>query len=165
MKAIFAGTFDPFTTGHRDIVLRAARTFGDVTVAVAENTGKNTAPIKDRVDIAEESVRDIAGATVTPFSGLLSDFVKAQGDCILVRGVRNTRDLEYERDHCRIYASLCGVDAALFCTTQGFEHVSSTAVRELAALGGALDGYVVRDAMQRVISVYGKNGLPTRSKK
>ncbi|MDE6401002.1 MAG: pantetheine-phosphate adenylyltransferase [Clostridiales bacterium] len=156
MKAIFAGTFDPFTTGHRDIAERALSVFGNVTVAVANDTGKTAQPIDVRLAIAKDATSDLSGVAVEPFSGLLSDYLAAQGDCVIVRGVRNTRDMEYERDHVRIYKSLCGKDAVLFITSAEYEHVSSTVVRQLAALGGTLDGYVAERTAATVAKYYGK---------
>ena len=150
MKAIFAGTFDPFTLGHKDITERAAHVFGDVVVAVAEDTGKNSMPLDIRLKIAEQAIRGIKGASVTPFKGLLSEFAKGQGECVLVRGIRNSRDMEYEREHARIYRSAA------------YEHVSSTAVRELAALGGELSGYVApntEDIIKKTYAVRNKGEL------
>ena len=156
MKAIFAGTFDPFTAGHRDIAQRAAGVFGNVTVAVASDTGKTAQPLDVRLKIATESIADINCATAEAFSGLLSDYLSAKGDCVIVRGVRNARDADYERDLVRVYKSLCGKDAVLFITSADFEHVSSTVVRQLAALGGSLDGYVASSAASTVALYYGK---------
>ncbi len=156
MKAIFAGAFDPFTLGHRDICERASRIFGNVTVAVAESTGKNTVSLEKRVDIARLSVDGIAGVDVEPFRGLLSDYIKKSGECVLVRGVRGTNDFEYERDRLRVYSSLCGADAVLLVTKPELEHVSSTVVRELAALGSPLDGYAAAKAKDVIKSVYRK---------
>lgn len=156
MQAIFAGTFDPFTAGHRDIAERALRIFGAVTIAVAEDTGKITVPLSERVKIAELSVSDLKNIDVAPFKGLLSDFVAARGECVLIRGVRNARDYDYERDLCRVYKSMCGVDAVHLVASPEFGHVSSTVVRELAALGNVPHGYVVDNAYSAVMSVYGK---------
>ena len=156
MKAIFAGTFDPFTAGHRDITKRALAVFGDVTVAVASDTGKTARPLDVRLNIAETATADLNGVTVETFSGLLSDYLAKLGDCVIVRGVRNSRDAEYERDLVRVYRSLCGKDAVFFATSAEFEHVSSTTVRQLAELGGALDGYVVPCTVQAIIKHYGK---------
>ncbi|MCM1367297.1 MAG: adenylyltransferase/cytidyltransferase family protein [Roseburia sp.] len=159
MKAIFAGTFDPFTTGHRNVAERALSVFGALTIAVAADTGKKTASLSDRVKIAELSVPGLCGVEVVPFSGLLSDFVVASVNsgekCVLVRGIRNTRDFEYERELCSVYRSLCGVDAAHFFTLPELMHVSSTTVRELAALGNIPNGYVVADAYSAVCDIYG----------
>lgn len=157
MKAIVAGTFDPFTSGHMDIVKRACAVFGEVTVAVAADTGKNALALEERVRIAKVATCDLSGVSVEPFFGLLSEYLTASGDCVLVRGVRNSIDMEYERDHARIYRSLCGKDAVCFITSAEYEHVSSTVVRELAALGSPLKGYAVPQTEQLIKQLYGKS--------
>ncbi|MCH5165159.1 MAG: pantetheine-phosphate adenylyltransferase [Clostridiales bacterium] len=156
MKAILAGTFDPFTIGHRDLVLRTLGVFGGVTIAVAADTEKNPAPVDVRVDIAKAATADLSGVTVERFDGLLSDYIKTKGDCVLVRGIRNSRDSEYERDHARIYKSLCGVDMVCFMTSAEYEHISSTVVRTLASLGCELDGYIVPQTTDIIKDYYGK---------
>lgn len=158
MKAIIAGTFDPFTAGHRDLAERALDIFGDVTIAVASDTGKRAAPLAVRVNIAELSVSDLRGVKVTPFNGLLSDYLTACGQCVLVRGVRNVKDFEYERELAAVYRSLCGKDCVLLATAPELGHVSSTVVRELAALSvtDKLAAYVVPAALDGVLAQYGK---------
>ncbi|MDE6029644.1 MAG: pantetheine-phosphate adenylyltransferase [Clostridiales bacterium] len=156
MKAIFAGTFDPFTLGHRNIVERAAKLFDSVIIAVADDTGKNTAPLAVRTEIAAAAVAGIANATVESFSGLLTDYVASKGDCVLVRGVRNSNDLEYERDLTAVYKSLCGVESVILITDAAYGHISSTVVRTVAALGGAVSGYVVPSTEKQILQVYRK---------
>ena len=156
MKAIFAGTFDPFTLGHRNIVERVAKLFDGVIIAVSDDTGKNTAPLSLRTDIVECAVADMSNVTVESFCGLLSDYVAKQGDCVLVRGVRNGNDLEYERDLTAVYKSLCGVESIVLITDAAYGHVSSTVVRTVAALGGNIDGYVVTCTAKQITQVYGK---------
>lgn len=157
MKAIFAGTFDPFTLGHRNIVERAAKLFDGVIIAVADDTGKNTVPLSVRTEIVKSAVADIANITVESFSGLLSDYAANKGDCVLVRGVRNSNDLEYERDLTAVYKSLCGVESVVIITDPVYGHVSSTVVRTIAALGGDITGYVVPSTAKQITEVYGKN--------
>ncbi len=155
MRAIFAGAFDPFTAGHVNIIKRAAALFDSVTVAVADDTGKNTAPVYVRVDIAKRSTAGIDNATVSAFHGLLSDFVKCFDEpVVLVRGIRNGRDAEYERDLSRVYKSLCGVDTVFLQADADSEHISSTVVRELAKLRAPLDGYVANGAIETVTEIY-----------
>lgn len=156
MEAIVAGTFDPFTAGHCDIVTRAAALFDRVTVAVALETGKNCAPSEDRVRIVEASIGGLGNVEVVPFGGLLCDFVKSRrGKKVLVRGIRGVRDFEYERDLSRVYAHSCGVESVFLCSSPNVEYISSTLVRELARLDAPLDGYVADGAVEYVKRLYG----------
>ncbi len=158
MKAVLAGTFDPFTDGHRDLVLRASALFGGVIVAVADDTGKNTARLDDRLEIAKLSVSDIPSAEVTAFSGLLSEFLKKNAPCVLVRGLRGVCDAEYERDLCRVYGSLCDAECVYLFSSAEKEHVSSTVVRSLASLNADLSGYVSPRACDKIKKIYGCAG-------
>lgn len=155
MKAIIVGTFDPFTIGHRDIAERTLKIFGNVTVAVAEDTGKAPAPIETRLEIARRSMRDLDGAVVESYSGLTSEYLKSMDErVVLVRGIRNSRDMEYERDHARIYKSLCGAEVVCLLTAAEYQHISSTVVRQLARLHSPLDEYVVESAKELISKVY-----------
>lgn len=154
--AIYAGTFDPFTSGHRDIAERALGVFGRLVVAVAADTGKNAAPLVDRVRIAELSLDGLCGVTVVPFEGLLTDFAAAEENAVIVRGIRNAGDLEYERGLCRIYKSLANVECVFLDADAKYGHVSSTAVRQLAALGAPLVGYVQDVAAAEIKRIYAK---------
>lgn len=154
MKAIFAGTFDPFTLGHRSITERALALFGNVTIAVASDTGKNTVSLLERAEIARVATFGLRGIKIEPFSGLLSEYLAANGECVLVRGVRGMRDTEYERDLSRVYKSLCGKDTVFFMTDAPYEHISSTVVRELVKLGGDISGYVVPQSAELIKKLY-----------
>lgn len=156
MKAIFAGTFDPFTLGHRNIVERAASLFDGVIVAVANYTGKITAPIDVRTEIAKAATGDIHGVQVESFDGLLTDFAKSKGECVLIRGVRNALDLEYERGLTEVYRSLGGIESLILITDAKFGHISSSVVRDIATLGGDVSGYIVPCTMQKIAEIYGK---------
>ncbi len=158
MRAIFAGTFDPFTTGHADIVKRSAACFSEVVVAVAADCAKSAAPVTVRAEIAELAVKELKldNVKVLPFCGLLTDFADSLGGGVLVRGVRNGRDLDYESELCGVYRSLNGIDAVVFITLPELSHVSSTAVRQLTALGAPLDGYVMSETEDYIRAVYGR---------
>ena len=159
MKAIFAGTFDPFTSGHADIVKRSASCFAEVVVAVADDCAKSAAPVAVRAEIAEIAVRNLKldNVTVMPFCGLLTDFAEELGgDVVFIRGVRNGRDFEYEQELIGVYKSLNRFDAVLFVTSGELMHVSSSAVRQLASIGAPLDGYVESGTEEYIRAVYGK---------
>ncbi len=158
MRAIFAGTFDPFTAGHADIVKRCATCFSEVVVAVAADCNKSAAPVTVRAEIVELAVNELKldNVKVMQFCGLLTDFADSIGGGVLVRGIRNGHDLDYERELCGVYKSLNGIDAVVFITSPELSHVSSTVVRQLAALGAPLDGYVLNGTQDYIRAVYGK---------
>ena len=155
MKAVLAGTFDPFTAGHRELAVRASNIFDGVTVAVAADTGKTTAAIEDRLKIAKASVSDVKNVNVVPFNGLLTRFLDDNAPCVLLRGLRGVRDTEYERDLCRIYKGECSAECVYLFSSAELEHVSSTVVRQLAMLGGDVKSYVSPAAIDIIKKVYG----------
>lgn len=154
-KAIFAGSFDPFTIGHADIACRAAKVCSELIVAVAKDTGKkNAAPLEKRVEIAKLAVRDIENVRVVAFSGLLTDFAKAEKADCFIRGLRTFFDFEYEKGLAEVYRRTGGFDSLFLLSSADVSHVSSTLVRELAALGGDLKGFVSPACEELVKKVY-----------
>lgn len=158
MKAILSGAFDPFTLGHRDIAERAARLYDRVVIAVAEDTGKTTADLATRQKIAQLSVQGIQNAEVVAFSGLLPDFLKANMPCVSLRGLRGGSDLQYERDLCEVYGSLCDTECVYLFADPAKQHISSSVVRRLARLDADLTGYVYKSAIDTVKKHYGTTG-------
>lgn len=154
--AVFAGTFDPFTTGHYEIVARAKACFDRIVVAVATDTGKRTtASDKQRLALAAKAVGSLPGVQVQDFSGLLTDFVATCNTNVLVRGLRNATDFAYERDLLAVYRSQKpDIEAVYFMTDGACAHVSGSTVRQLAALGGDLSAYVPASILRDVIKIY-----------
>ena len=95
--AVYPGTFDPFTNGHRDLVQRAATNiFDKVYICVVENSNKNTVfSLEERVDLAKKSLENIENIEVIPFSGLLVDFATKLNAKVILRGLRVVSDFEY----------------------------------------------------------------------
>lgn len=142
-KAVFAGSFDPFTLGHKDIVLRATSLFDKVIVAVADHTGKNSNALEIRKKIVEQSLEDVANVSITQFSGLLTDFMRKLDVDVLVRGVRSAADYDYERSLMEVYRSLNpNIEFVLLPAKAELAHISSSVVRELCKMNGNLGGYV-----------------------
>lgn len=158
MKAIIAGAFDPFTLGHYNIVKRAVAVLGEAIIAVAEDTGKNVVDIETRTKIVSKSIENLQGVSVATFNGLLSEFLKSNMPCVLVRGLRGVRDCEYERDLSRVYGSQCDCECVYLIADGKTEHISSTVVRQLAELDAPLDGYVCDNVKNIVKAVYCRRG-------
>lgn len=153
-KAIFAGSFDPFTLGHKDIVMRASKMFDEIVVAIALDTGKNSHDINARKQIVLKSL-NVDNVKIETFKGLLTDFMRENGINFLVRGVRNAEDYDYEKNLMSVYRSLMpDIEIVLFPSKPELNHISSSVVRELCLLNARLDGYVDTKAEKYVRSLY-----------
>lgn len=141
--AVYPGTFDPITLGHEDIVRRAANLFDQVIVAVAGSTSKQTLfSLQERVALAE-SVFHGDNIRVVGFDGLLMQFVQAQGEQMVIRGLRAASDFEYEFQLAGMNRKLYPKLETLFMTpAEEFMFISSSLVREVARLGGDVNQFV-----------------------
>ena len=141
---IYPGTFDPITTGHCDLVMRAARLFKRVVVAVAESTAKQTIfSLSTRVALAKDALGGIDGVEVCGFAGLLIDFAEDQDASVILRGLRAVSDFEYEFQLASMNRRLAPTIETLFLTpAEQYAYVSSSLVREIARLGGDVSPFV-----------------------
>ncbi|MFC1237522.1 pantetheine-phosphate adenylyltransferase [Vibrio sp. F74] len=141
---LYPGTFDPVTNGHMDIIIRAAKMFDLVTVAVAYSPSKKTMfSLEERVSMLQESVKELNNVSVEGFSGLLVDFAKQKKANLLIRGLRTTVDFEYEFGLTNMYRKLLPDLESIFLTpAEEFAFLSSTIVREVAIHGGDIDQFV-----------------------
>ena len=143
-NAVYPGTFDPITTGHQDLVRRAAGIFDRVIVAIAANTHK--APLfslEKRVELARRVLADLANVEVHGYSGLTVDFARQYQDAVIVRGLRAVSDFEFEFQLANMSRHLDRSFETVFLTPQEqFTFISSTLVREIAVLGGDVSQFV-----------------------
>jgi pantetheine-phosphate adenylyltransferase len=142
--AVYSGTFDPLTLGHEDVVRRSAQLFDQVVIAVAVAHHKKTLfSLDERLAMAQEVAGSLPGVRVLPFTGLLRDFVVAQGARAIVRGIRSVTDYDYETQMAGMNRYLAPeVDTVFLNTSAPYQHISSTLVREIATLGGDVSGLV-----------------------
>ena len=142
--AVYPGTFDPITLGHEDVVYRAAQMFDKVVVAVAAAHHKKTLfTLDERLTLAKEVTQDFGNVEVVSFTGLLCDFVHSQGARVIVRGLRSVTDYDYETQMAGMNRHLAPeVDTIFLHTSASVQHISSTLVREISALGGKVEGLV-----------------------
>lgn len=153
-KAIYAGTFDPMTLGHLDVVERAAKIFPELIVAVAAVTGKNTQFTQDeRVELVQLSVRNMPRVVVEAFDGLLVNYAHEQGVDVIIRGLRAFSDFEYEFQMALTNRRLApDLETLFLMPKQETSYLSSTNIRQVAALGGDVSEFVpaaVCDALKR----------------
>ena len=142
--AVFPGSFDPLTNGHLDLINRATRLFDRVIVAVLRNPGKDPLfNLNDRIAILNEVFTGRGDVEVSAFEGLLVEFLKARGASVVIRGIRSAADLDYER-HMALtnHHMFPAADTVLLLPAAEFGHISSSLVREIAALGGSVRGLV-----------------------
>lgn len=144
MKALYAGSFDPFTNGHLDISMRAFKTFGNLTIGIGVNKEKKCflSPEERESGIKRLFSNLAVEVDVVTFSGLTVDFAKKIGAGILVRGLRNQIDFEAEKNLAEINKSLSGIDTAFFLSPPELSFVSSSMVREMIEFGVNVDKYV-----------------------
>ena len=155
--AVVPGSFDPVTLGHLDIIERAAGVFDAVHVVVVHNPGKQAMlPIAQRVALIEQAVADRAlpsSILVTSWSvGLLVDYCTDVGASVLVKGVRSQVDVAYETPMAIVNRNLAGIETVFMLTDPAHAHVSSSLVRQVAALGGDVAPYVPRAVAEFLLS-------------
>ena len=143
-RVLYPGTFDPITKGHGDLVERAARIFDEVVIAVAASPKKNPLfPLEQRVELARAVTAHLPNVRVVGFSSLLAHFVKEQEANVLLRGLRAVSDFEYEFQLANMNRQLAPDVESLFLTpSEKYSFISSTLVREIAALGGDISTFV-----------------------
>jgi len=158
-SAIYPGTFDPVTLGHEDLIIRAARIFGRVTVAVARDASGKEAIFStdERVELIREVVRDLDGIEVEVFDGLLVDYLRDRPESVLVRGLRAFSDFEYEFQMALMNRKMSPeVETLFLMTKEDFSYVSSSLVREVARLGGEVSHFVSPQVAEALAGKFGR---------
>lgn len=143
--AVYAGTFDPITMGHVDVIERAATLFEEVIVAIAINN-KNKSPmfsLDERVTLTQTVLAHLGNVRVSGFDTLLLQFAKEQGANILLRGMRAVADFDYEFQLASMNRFLNPTIETMFLMpSEKYMYISSSLVREIATLGGDVKGLV-----------------------
>jgi len=155
--AVYAGSFDPITLGHVDIVRRGATLFDEVIVAVGQNPAKRyTFDLAERIRIIEDALSDVANVRVDSFDGLLVDYCRKVDARVILRGLRAVTDFEFE-----FKIGLANMDMApkiqtvFLLTEPRMLFVSSSLVREIASHGGDIRRYVPVAAAEALERKYG----------
>ncbi|HEU0182835.1 pantetheine-phosphate adenylyltransferase [Agromyces mariniharenae] len=158
--AVVPGSFDPVTLGHLDVIGRAAGLYDELHVVVVHNPDKTALlPIAQRVALIEKSIADagIEGRIVVASwsMGLLVDYCTDVGATVLVKGIRSQVDVAYETPMAIVNRHLAGVETVFLLPDPANAHVSSSLVRQVAALGGDVSPYVplvVADYLQGAVT-------------
>jgi pantetheine-phosphate adenylyltransferase len=143
-KAIFPGTFDPFTNGHLDIVNRGLKMFDEVVVAIGVNSGKqHLFTLEERTQWLDELFKDEPGVSVIHYEGLTATFAESIGAQFILRGLRTTQDFTYEQQIAYVNEDLTdAVQSVFVMSDQKNASVSSTIVRDLIRYKGAFEKYI-----------------------
>lgn len=144
-KAIFAGSFDPFTMGHLDTVERASHIFDEIIIAVATNISKSQlfSP-EERIQLIKEATSDYDNIQVINHTeGLTIDLADKMGANVLIRGVRSVKDYEYEADIATMnYAQNDNVETLLMIASPQYSFISSSMIKEISKFNGDISGFV-----------------------
>lgn len=142
--AVYAGTFDPITLGHVDLVERALNIFDQIVVAIAASPNKKPLfSLEERVALSKTILSTYHQVDVIGFEGLLLDFVKAHGANVLLRGLRTVTDFDYEFQLASMNRYLNpAIESMFLMPAENFMYISSSLVREVASLGGDVTGFV-----------------------
>ncbi len=149
---VYPGTFDPITHGHTDIIRRSLHIFDQVIVAVAPSVKKGPLfELAERVEMVRLVTKDLAGVEVAAFDGLLVEFVQTRGAQAVIRGLRAISDFEYEFQMALVNRKMDGrVETVFLMPSQEYAYLTSSIIKEVARLGGALEDVVHPEVAARL---------------
>jgi len=136
-RAVFPGSFDPVTLGHVDIIERALPLFDEIILAIGINLEKKYMfSLEERIRFLEETFKGESKIIVKTYNGLTVDFCTKEKAAFILRGLRNTIDLEFEKTIGQTNYRLAGIETIFLISSPGKSHVSSTVVRDIKKHGG-----------------------------
>ena len=160
---LYPGTFDPVTNGHIDIIGRSARLMDKLVIGVSISTGKGPLfSLEERVELVQAEVQEIASRNdtvieVQPFQGLLIDFARKLGACMIVRGLRAVSDFDYEFQMAGMnYRMAPDIETVFLMASERHQFIASRLVKEVAALGGDITSFVPALTLGRTLQRIGR---------
>jgi pantetheine-phosphate adenylyltransferase len=158
--AIYPGTFDPFTNGHHDLVMRGRKFFERIIIAVAETPKKQPAfDIFERVSLIREAVKDIDAVEVEPFDCLLVEYASKMNVDTIIRGLRAVSDFEYELQMALMNRKMAReIETVFLMPSLRYIFLSSTIVKEAASFGGDVSGLVPPNVEKALLNKFGRSG-------
>ena len=156
---VFPGTFDPITNGHLDVIRRGAKLFDRLIVAVGQNPDKASMLQQDeRAQIIREVVADIRNVSVDTFTGLTVDFARKVGAAAMLRGIRNSSDLQFEFQVALTNRVVAGVETIFIMTSTEFAFTSSALIKQIAQMGGDVSAMVPPQVLPHIHARCGAAG-------
>lgn len=142
--AVYAGSFDPMTFGHLDLIERASKLFGQVIIAIGKHPTKSPLfSFSERVQLLQDATKDMPGVRIDSFDGLLIHYCERVGARVIVRGLRAATDFEYELQIAHANADMAPqIDTVFLPTRTNYGFISASLVREIASHGGDVSHYV-----------------------
>lgn len=158
-RAVCPGSYDPATNGHLDIIERAAKLFDEVIVAVGVNKSKKGLfTTKERIDMLREITAKLPNVRVDSWSGLLVDYCRDNDITAVAKGLRSVSDFDYELQMAQMNRELSGLETLLMANNPAYGFVSSSLVKEIAALGGDIEHLVPSIVFKRLNEKYSDRG-------
>ena len=151
MRCFYAGSFDPPTLGHIDLIRRASRLFDEVVVGVMINPDKKGMfPVPERVDMLREETEDLPNVRVVADSGLTVDMARRSGCQVLLRGVRSAQDVALEEQLSGANRHVSGLETLILFTAPEYGYITSSIVRDLIRHGASVEGMVGESVKKRL---------------
>lgn len=142
-KAIFPGTFDPFTIGHHSLVKRSLELVDEIVIAIGKNDAKKSYfSLEDRIDMIQSLYKNEPRISVETYDSLTVDFAKTVKAHFIVRGIRSVNDFEYEKTIADMNRKISGIETFILFTEPELTHISSTIVRELLRFGHDVSEFI-----------------------
>lgn len=157
-KALYAGSFDPVTMGHLDIIRRAAGFCDELVVGVIRNPQKSSMfAEEERIDMIKTVTSQLPNVSVDAFSGLLADYVNSNDFDIVVRGLRGAADFDSEIQMAQLHSILYDkADTVFLMTSPEHSFISSSMVKEVYSLGGDVDRLIPGEVLELMNKKFGK---------
>lgn len=142
-KAIFPGTFDPFTIGHYSLVKRSLELVDEIVIAIGVNDTKKTYfPLDKRINMIRSLYKSDSRILVGTYDSLTVDYAKETGSNFIIRGIRSVNDFEYEKTIADMNRNISGIETIVLFTEPELTHISSTIVRELLRFGHDVSQFI-----------------------
>ncbi|MBK5719484.1 pantetheine-phosphate adenylyltransferase [Dysgonomonas sp. Marseille-P4677] len=142
-KAIFPGTFDPFTIGHYSLVKRSLELVDEIVIAIGKNDAKKSYfTLDSRINMIQSVYKNDKRISVDTYDGLTVDFAKIVNATFIMRGIRSVNDFEYEKTIADMNRKISGIETFILFTEPELTHISSTIVRELLRFGHDVSQFV-----------------------